>query len=99
MSTDAPPPTDPWVSLAQQARWLADAAERVAKQNPADRLDTDTDINELDMLDTRALNARSVAAACRRHTYQALRDAGWSVADIAAHADTSTKAVYKVLNR
>lgn len=97
MSTDAPPPIDPWVSLAQQARWLADAAERVAKQNPADRLDTN--MNELDILDTRALNARSVVAACRRHTYQALRDAGWSVADIAAHADTSTKAIYKILNR
>lgn len=51
------------------------------------------------MLDTRALNTRSVTAACRRHTYQQLRDAGWSVADIAAHTDTSTKAVYKVLNR
>lgn len=92
-----PAPLDPWVSLAQQARWLADAAERVAQLDPADRLEIDTD--ELDMLDTRALNVRSVVATCRRHTYQKLRDEGWSVADIAAGSGSSIQAIYKIFGQ
>jgi transposase len=40
-----------------------------------------------------------LVAACRRDTYQALLDEGWSVKKIARHWGVSNKAVYKSLGR
>lgn len=91
-----PVPT-PWESLAQHARWLAEYAEVAAKVNPIDLAPID-DRDFLAELDARALAIRSIAAACRRHTYQALRDDGVPVSAIAEAWSVSDQAVYKVLN-
>lgn len=90
---DAPPIPAPsrWESLAQQARWLAEQAQRVAALEPQDRyLDDDEDLNraitdELAMMDTRTASPRSLVAACRRDTFRTLRKRGWSIPDIAKH--------------
>lgn len=87
----------PWQSLAQQARRLAEAAERVGALGPSERIGAGVD--ELDLLDERALAVRSVVGACRRDTYEQLREGGWTPADLAAAVGTSPRAVYKILAR
>jgi uncharacterized protein YerC len=101
MATEQAPTV--WESLAWQARQLAEQVERVAALAPADRRqhapDDNVTVDELSMLDQRALDVRALAAACRRDTYQALRDEhGWTVARIAKHYNVTDKAVYKVLS-
>jgi hypothetical protein len=97
---DGPPlpnPT-PWESLAQQARWLAEYAERCAKAAPQDLLPAadSTDVL-LEDLDGRLSAINHVVAACRSHTYRALADAGIGVDAIAAARGVSVQAIYKAL--
>ncbi len=87
----------PWQSLAQHARWLAEYAEKAAVTDPIILAPID-DRDFLAELDERTLAIRGIAAACRRHTYQALRDQGVPVAGIAEAWGVSVQAVYKVLN-
>jgi hypothetical protein len=91
-----PEPLDPWKALADQARWLADYAERCAAVEP-EILAPVGDHDALAELDARALAVRSLAAACRRHTYQALRDGGASVSDIAEAWGRTRQSVNQVL--
>jgi hypothetical protein len=97
------PAPSAWESLARHARWLADHAEKVAAMDPSARVrydeDGDEDLDHLALLDKRALGVRGLVAACRRDTYQALLDEGWSVKKIARHWGVSNKAVYKSLGR
>lgn len=96
-----------WESLAQQTQWLADLAQRAATLAPEHRISRpdgaeDDDVAETDLLadlDARWQAIRAVVAACRRETYQELREQGWSVQQIAEHWGVSDKAVYKVLGR
>lgn len=102
LGPDLPIPTV-WEGLARHARWLADHAEKLAAMDPADRIrhdeDGDEELDHLALLDERALGVRSLVAACRRDTYRALRDEGWSVKKIADHWGVSVKAIYKILER
>lgn len=90
------PNPSPWESLALHARWLADYADKCAQAAP-EILAPVGDEDALAELDDRALNVRSIAAACRRHTYRQLRDNGTSVEDIAEAWGVSISAIYKVL--
>lgn len=90
----------PWESLAQQARRLADLADRYAAAAPeglapADDLDDPHDI--LADLDARALAIRSVVSACRRATWQRLRDQGQTFAEIGRQWGCSGANVRQVL--
>lgn len=71
----------PWESLARQARWLADYADRLAQLEPADLAPTE-DGDPLAELDARANAIVSIASACRRTTWQALRSGGLTYAEI-----------------
>jgi hypothetical protein len=90
----------PWASLAQQARWLADLADRYATADPLDlqpSSDEDGQHDPLADIDARALAIRSVAAACRRATWQALNDRGARPAEIAARWGVSRQNVSQIL--
>ena len=95
--------TTPWESLALHAQWLADHIARIAAMDPADRIkwdeNGDEDLDHLAVLDHRAKSITALAAACRRDTYRALLDQGWTVKKIAKHWGVSDKAVYKSLGR
>lgn len=96
---DLPLPS-PWESLAQQARWLAELAERHA-HTPASELvpilDDDAPSDVLAELDARALAIRSVVSACRRATWQTLRDQGQTFAEIGRQWGCSGANVRQVL--
>ncbi|WP_405490446.1 hypothetical protein [Nocardia sp. NBC_00511] len=77
---DLPTPT-PWESIAQQARWLAEAADRCASMAAADLAPTE-DADPLADLDARARALVGAAAACRRYTWQQLVDSGQSYAAV-----------------
>ncbi|MEU7480568.1 hypothetical protein AB0A63_31635 [Lentzea sp. NPDC042327] len=91
------PTPSPWESLARHARWLAEYAEKAAATDPIVLAPID-DRDFLAELDERALAIRGIAAACRRHTYQTLREQGVPVAGIAQAWGVSAQAVYKVLS-
>ncbi|MFD4438961.1 hypothetical protein ACFWPK_04185 [Nocardia sp. NPDC058519] len=71
----------PWADLAVQARALADLADQLAGRDPAD-LAPDEGGDPLASLDKRALDLVGAAAACRRATWQSLRDGGMTFAAI-----------------
>ncbi|WP_280410776.1 hypothetical protein [Nocardia asiatica] len=78
---EAEPNLSPWEALARQARWLADYADRLARQEPADLAPTG-DGDPLAELDTSANEIVSLVGGCRRATWQALRDDGLTYAEI-----------------
>ncbi|MFD9965039.1 hypothetical protein [Amycolatopsis sp. NPDC058986] len=103
----AAPPTAA-ESLIWHAEQLVAAARRLAATPPEDRIapgfDKDTEDepdldDQLRALEERELALRSVLAAVRRETYQALRDRNWSVQQIADQWQVTNKSVYKVLGR
>lgn len=77
----APEPTS-WESLARHARSLADLADQCAAMSPAALAPVDGSADRLAELDARARNMVSLAAACRRATWQALADQGMDGAAI-----------------
>ncbi|MBV8932730.1 MAG: hypothetical protein JO285_09315 [Kutzneria sp.] len=97
------PTTTPWESLALHAQWLADHIAAIAAMDPAERIKwgehSDEDLDQLAVLDHRAKSITALAAACRRDTYRALLEQGWTVKKIAKHWGVSDKAVYKSLGR
>jgi len=100
---EVPNPT-PWESLANQATWLAQLATKTAALPPEDRMTLSPDSLEPDVdllaeLDSRALAVRAAVAACRRDTWRALRDRGWTLAQIADHWGVTPQAVSKALGR
>ncbi|CRK57082.1 hypothetical protein [Alloactinosynnema sp. L-07] len=104
MTTESfPAVSSPWESLARHARWLADHAEHVATLSPAERYepstDQEADVDHLAAIQERVDALSSVAAACRRQTWQALVDEGWSQKRIADRWGVTNKAVSAALSR
>lgn len=102
LPSDPRPNPTPWESLAQQARRLAELADRCAAMPPADLApvhDVDGTADLLADLDSRALAIRSVVAACRRATWQELADQGHTAADIARMWGVTRQAVSQTLVR
>ncbi len=91
------PPPDPWESLARQAQGLTDFAGELGAMLPTDLVPTD-ERDLLAELDQRALAIQAIAAACRSHTYLALRDT-MRATEIADAFGVSKQAVHKVLRR
>ncbi len=78
---DPPPSKHPWEALAEQARALADLADELAASDPAGLAPADGH-DALRDLDNRVRELGQTAGICRRSTWRALRDAGWSVIKI-----------------
>lgn len=74
LGTEPEPAPTPWESLAQQARWLADQADRLADLDPVDLAPTEDQPDQLAILDERIRALTSTAAACRRATWTAIAD-------------------------
>lgn len=86
----------PWQLLAQEARRLAELAERCAATEPEVLAPIDGR-DPLAELDQQAASMRGLASLCRRDTYRRLRAGGASVADLARAWHVTTMAIYKVL--
>jgi hypothetical protein len=91
-------PSDPWKTLGDRARELAELADRYAATAPADLAPTGAG-DPLADLDDLARDLARDASACRRATYQALADIGIPKAEIGRRWGTTGAAVGKVLNR
>lgn len=90
----------PWKSLAEHARGLARLADFYAEQTPAAMVpiaDGENDHDPLEQIHIRALNLVAIAGACRRATWQTLRDEGMTGAAIAALWDVTPQQVSKTL--
>ncbi len=95
-------PPSAWESLAQQARWLAEVADRYARTDPKELAPSGSDDDPHDPLaemDARALAIRGAVAACRRSTWQALADSGLTAAEIGRLWGVSRQAVSQALVR
>ncbi len=90
---------DPWAALAEHARALVELADQSAAKaaSAAAELEPSNLGDPLAELDRLALTIRGTVAACRRATWQALRDEGHTYEAIGERWGVTKQAVRQAL--